>query len=252
MTDGTRPEPLDGIAIDPPMPASEGSAILRDTAGTLVGFGLAGLLFGASFGIVMAASGAPLAMTVVASAAIFSGGAQFGAIGILAAGGSPMTAITTGLVLNTRFFAMAMALSRRLQVGFGEKIAMAVVAIDASLALGAVQTEPGATRRVFWRVGVVVFACWVGGTALGAVVGERIPDPRRLGLDGVFPSAFAAMFVPYLRNRRMRRTALAGGVTALVLLPFAPAGIPVLAAVIPPLVVALRRRTAPEGGMAAP
>ena len=241
--------PPDEVEIEPQVTTSDDDAIMRDTTGTLVGFGLAGGLFGASFGIVMAASGAPLAMTVVAAATIFSGGAQFGAFGILAAGGSPLTAITTGLVLNTRFLAMAMALSRRLQVSFAEKVAMSVVAIDASLAIGVVQTDPAVARRVFWRVGVVVFTCWVLGTAVGAVVGERIPDPRRLGLDAVFPSAFAAMFVPYVREALVRRTSIAGGLIALVLLPFTPAGVPVLAAVVPPVIAAfVTRRTPTEDG----
>jgi 4-azaleucine resistance transporter AzlC len=221
---------------------SDGDAALRDTPGTLVGLGLAGVLFGGSFGIVMAASGAPLALTVVASALIFSGGAQFGAFAILAAGGSPVTAVTTGLVLNTRFSAMAMALSRRLRVGFGEKVAMAIFAIDASLAMAVAQTDPATARRVFWRVGVVVFVCWVGGTALGVLVGARIPDPRELGLDAVFPAAFAAMFVPYIRERRVRRTALAGGLTALVLLPVTPNGVAVLASALPALVAAFAPR----------
>ena len=247
MTGAVPPGPLEKVDVKPEMAGSGGDAALRDTTGTLVGFGLAGFLFGGSFGIVMAASGAPLAMTIVASALIFSGGAQFGAFAILAAGGSPITAITTGLVLNTRFMAMAMALSRRLQVGFGEKVAMSVVAIDASLAIGVVQTEPAVARRVFWRVGVVVFLCWVTGTAVGALVGERIPDPRQLGLDAVFPAAFAVMFVPYIRERVVRRTSLAGGLVALVLLPFTPVGVPVLAAVVPALVAAfLPRRTPPQ------
>jgi 4-azaleucine resistance transporter AzlC len=228
-----------------PVPGSpSGDVVLRDSTGTLVGFGLAGLIFGGSFGIVMAAAGAPIAMTVTASALIFSGGAQLGAFAVLAAGGSAITAITTGLVLNARFSAMAIALSRRLRVGLAEKLAMSVVAIDASLTIAVVQTQPQVARRVFWRVGVVVFACWVGGTVLGAIVGERIPDPRRLGLDAVFPVAFAAMFMPYVKQRRVRRTALAGGLVALVLLPLTPTGVPVLASAIPALIAAFVPRRA--------
>ena len=250
MKGAVPPAPLSNVDVEPPLASSDGDAILRDTPATLFGFGLAGGLFGASFGIVMAASGAPLAMTVLASASIFSGGAQFGAFAILAAGGSPITAITTGLVLNTRFTAMAMALSRRLRVSLAEKAAMSVVAIDASLAIAAVQTEPAVARRVFWRVGIVVFCCWVAGTALGALVGERIPDPRQLGLDAVFPAAFAAMFVPYIRERRMRRIAIAGGLIALVLLPFTPAGVPVLASVLAPLIAAFAPRRTSAGSVA--
>jgi predicted branched-subunit amino acid permease len=76
----------------------------------------------------------------------------------------------------------------------------------------------------------VLFPSWVGGTVLGALAGEVLGDPERLGLDAAFPALFLALLATQLVNRRAVLAAVAGGLIALVLLPIAPAGVPVIAA----------------------
>jgi predicted branched-subunit amino acid permease len=60
-------------------------------------------------------------------------------------------------------------------------------------------------------------AFYVGGFA-GAVLGSRIPDPTRLGLDFVFPAVFIAIVAPALR---VRWQWLVAGLAALIALPVA-------------------------------
>lgn len=232
----------------PVKPATDGDVgRLEANASTLLGFGLGALLFAISFGVVMSAAGAPLPLTVVASALIFGGGAQFGALGILASGGSAAAAVSAGLLLNARFAAMGMALAPRLRVGVGERLAMAVCAIDASLAVALVQQDGARARTAYWRVGVVVYGLWVTGTAVGAVAGSLIADPYALGIDAALPAMFLVLLYPSLRDARTRATAVAGGVVALVLLPAAPPGVPVLAAALPAVVSAAREARADRG-----
>jgi predicted branched-subunit amino acid permease len=85
-------------------------------------------------------------------------------------------------------------------------------------------------RRVLVGAGLVLYACWVGGTAVGVVAGEALADPVSLGLDAAFPALFLALLVPQVRSRRAFAAALLGGAIALVLLPVAPAGVPIIAA----------------------
>ena len=80
---------------------------------------------------------------------------------------------------------------------------------------------------------------WVGGTALGTVVGDLL-DPEAIGLDAAFPALFLALLAPYLRTRRAVATALVAGTITLVLLPFAPPGVPIVAASLAAL-IGLRR-----------
>jgi predicted branched-subunit amino acid permease len=85
-------------------------------------------------------------------------------------------------------------------------------------------------RRLLVGGGLVLYACWVGGTALGALVGDRLGDPERYGLDAAFPALFLALLVPQVTSRRALAAALAGGAIALGLIPFVPAGVPIVAA----------------------
>jgi hypothetical protein len=55
-------------------------------------------------------------------------------------------------------------------------------------------------------------------------------DARALGLDAVFPAFFLAILAAELRDRRRVGVAGAGALLALVLVPVAPPGVPVLAA----------------------
>ncbi len=64
----------------------------------------------------------------------------------------------------------------------------------------------------------------------GALVGDVIGDPDRFGLDVLFPTFFVAILLAELRRPRARVAALLGAGIALALVPFTPAGIPVLAA----------------------
>ena len=89
------------------------------------------------------------------------------------------------------------------------------------------------------RCGILLYVLWVGGTALGTVVGDLL-DPEAIGLDAAFPALFLALLAPYLRSRRALLTALVAGAITLVLLPFAPPGVPIVVASLAAL-IGLRR-----------
>jgi predicted branched-subunit amino acid permease len=78
--------------------------------------------------------------------------------------------------------------------------------------------------------GLVLFPFWVAGTAVGALAGDVVGDPARLGFDGALPALFLALLVAQLVDRDAKIAALAGGAVALILLPFTPPGVPVIAA----------------------
>jgi len=82
-------------------------------------------------------------------------------------------------------------------------------------------------------------AAWIPGamigasaTVIGAVIGNQLGDPRRYGLDAAAAAAFLALVWPRLRRARPRAVAGVAALVALVLVPVAPAGVPVLAAAV--------------------
>ena len=65
---------------------------------------------------------------------------------------------------------------------------------------------------------------------------------QALGLDAVFPAFFLALLLSEARDRRAAGVAALGAVVALVLVPVAPAGLPVLVASTAALVGLRQRR----------
>ncbi len=87
--------------------------------------------------------------------------------------------------------------------------------------------------------GLAVFIFWNLATFVGAMAGARLGDPRTYGLDAAVGAAFLALLWPRLSHSTNQ---LVGGISAalaLCLVPFTPAGVPVLAAVAVALMAGL-------------
>ena len=76
---------------------------------------------------------------------------------------------------------------------------------------------------------------------VGALVGTAI-DPVALGLDAAAPAVFLALLWPALNQSANRWVGLIGATLALILLPIAPPGVPVIAAAGVALVAGLLPR----------
>lgn len=187
-------------------------------------------VFGVSFGVLAAASGLSWQMACAMSLLVFGGGSQFAAVGVVAAGGAPAAAVAAGLLLNTRYTPFGLAVAPALRGGLLTRMVAAQLVIDESSAMALGQTDPRLRERAFWVTGVAVFVCWNAGTALGAVAGSLLGDPRALGLDAAFPAGFLALLGPLLTTPAARRAAGAGAVVAVALVPFTPPGVPVFVA----------------------
>lgn len=178
------------------------------------------------------------------SAIVFAGSAQFAAISIVAAGGGVGAAIGAAALMNSRFLPMGIALAPSLRGGAATRAAQGQTVVDASWVM-ANQGEGRFDRHFLFGATAAQYVTWVGGTAVGALGGGLLGDTQALGFDAVFPAFFLALLLPELRDARARGVALAGGLIALVLVPLAPPGIPVLAASVAAL-VGLKRRHARE------
>jgi branched chain amino acid efflux pump len=197
--------------------------------------GIATGAYGVSFGAVSVAAGLSVAQTCALSLLMFSGGSQFALAGVVASGGGPVTAVTTAALVGARngFYGLQMATVLRAR-GL-RRLAAVQLTIDESTAVGSAQVvahpdRPELARLGFWTTGAAVFALWNAATLLGALIGEVLGDPRRYGFDAAAAAAFLALLWPRLQNADARRIGAAAAVVALGAVPFAPAGVPVLAA----------------------
>lgn len=204
------------------------AVLLRDVAAVALGAAVTG----ASFGAISVGSGLPWWMPVLMSVAIFAGGSQFMAVGIVAAGGSPAAAVVAGLVLNARHLPFGLAIGDVLGRSPLARIVGIHLLIDESTAFAMAQKDPARARAAYWACGVALFFSWNVGVLVGALAGQAIGDTATFGLDAAFPAAMLALTLPSLKDARTRNAALAGAAIALATTPFLPAGVPVLLALV--------------------
>ena len=209
-------------------PASQGRRV-GDGVRAALPLALAPLLFGAAFGVLARDAGFDALGAVVMSATTFAGSAQFAAATILDDGGGAAAAIVAALLLNARYVPFSVAVAAIFPGPRRRRVFEAQLIVDESWALA------GRSGRFEYGVlvgaGLLLYVLWVGGTALGTAAGDLL-DPEAIGLDAAFPALFLALLAPYLRARRALATALLAAAITLVLLPVAPAGVPIVAAAL--------------------
>jgi 4-azaleucine resistance transporter AzlC len=205
-----------------------------------VAFALPTFALGASFGVLAEPAMGPWA-AVAMSVLVFAGSAQFAAVSALIAGGSVASAVSAGLLVNARFLPMGVALAPALRGSALRRAAEGQAIVDASWAL-ANRGDGTFDRELMIGATLPQAACWWVGTALGAFGGTLLGDPAALGLDAMFPAFYLALLVEEMDLPTMYPTALLGAAIGLVLVPFAPPGIPVVAASLAALLGLRERR----------
>jgi 4-azaleucine resistance transporter AzlC len=206
-----------------------------------LGIGAGVGIYGVSFGVLAVGAGLSAAQACVMSMLVFTGASQFAFVGVLAGGGAVIAAMGPAVMLALRNAAYGLSLAPVLRGRLRERALAAQLVIDESTAMAQAQDDPAAARRAFLATGVSVWVCWNAGTLAGALLGGGLGDPRALGLDTMFPAAFLALLAPQLRRPGAPVAAIAGAAIALAAVPFAPAGVPVIAAlagVVPGFLVA--------------
>ena len=176
--------------------------------------------FGVAFGVASTEAGLAVWQASAYSLLVFTGSAQFAAVGVIGDGGSAVAAIAAGVLLNLRSLAFGVVMALWSQF-----------MIDETTAVAAAQADLKLRRYAYLYSGVVLFTAWNVSTLVGAAVLSSSGDlVTTWGIDAAIPAVFLALLWPRLADPGQRRSALLGGAIALALLPVAPPGVPILAA----------------------
>lgn len=205
-----------------------------------VPFALVGFVLSLSFAVLARQAGFSVAQAIVTSVIVFAGSAQFAMLSVVAGGGGMPAALAAAGLMNSRFLAMGIALAPSLSGGPVKRAAQGQTVVDASWAL-ANRGDGTFDRWLLFGTTAPQYLTWTLGSAVGAVFGDALGDPDRLGLDAIYPTFFLALLIAEMRDRTTRWVAVSGGLLALVLVPVAPPGIPVLAASAVALIGLARR-----------
>jgi 4-azaleucine resistance transporter AzlC len=206
-----------------------GQAPLREGARRVAPLVIPAAAFGTSFGVLAAAAGMGKLAPIVMSATTFAGAGQFAAASILDEGGAVVAAMAAAALLNSRYVPIGISVAPLFHGPRWRRVVEAQLIVDESWAISN-QGGGRFDRGLLLGAGLVLYPCWVLSTAIGAVAGDLLGDPEQLGLDAAFPALFLALLIPQLRTRLTVAAALGGAAIALALVPFTPAGVPIIAA----------------------
>lgn len=187
----------------------------RDDWTTLAALLIAIAAFAGAFGVAAEAAGLTFWMAVAMSAIIYAGASQLSALGVLAAGGSPLLAVVTVWLVNLRFLPLGLSMPTGLASSWPKRLLAAHLLVDPLLVINAT-TGAHQQRRQYWITAPALYLSWQIGTVLGFLAGTAVPDPTVLGLDVALPAAFVALLTAWRSHAPSRRAAAGGALASTV------------------------------------
>jgi predicted branched-subunit amino acid permease len=183
------------------------------------------LLFGLSLGVLAVDAG----MSTVAAVVFFGHHVRgLGAVRRRLGVGNGWFRFGRGLLLNARYVPLSISVASLFPAPVWRRLVESQLIVDESWALSG--RSGRFERHILIGAGLLIYVLWVGSTAAGTLIGDRLGDPTDYGLDAAFAVLFLGLALPYLRARRAREAAGVAALIALVLLPFAPSGVPIVVA----------------------
>jgi len=148
-----------------------------------------------------------LGLSILAAAGIsltnLTSAGQVAGVGIIAAGGTLIEMALTQLVINLRYSLFAISLSQKLDSSFTtpHRIAASFGITDEIFAV--TYAQEGKVKPAY-MYGVILISAlgWVGGTALGAAMGQILPEMVSSAMGIMLYCMFLAIFVPPARKDR--------------------------------------------------
>lgn len=190
--------------------------------------------FALAFAILARTSGFSVLETEALSVLVFAGSAQLAIVNLAKDGSGEAAILLTVLLLNLRHVLYGLSLNGHLPARTRPaRPVLAATMTDESygLSIRAFRTGLG-SDGFFFGASLSLFISYVTATLAGALLGSRLPDPDRLGLEVVFPLSFLALLLLLLRTRLELVVAVAAGATALILSQWFSGGVVTLTTTI--------------------
>ena len=157
-----------------------------------------------SFGVGIAAAKAmPAWVAVVMSVTNLTSAGEVAGINIIAECGGYFEMVLTQLLINIRYSLMALSLSQNLSTDFGtaRRMICAYGITDEIFGVCAASEEPVVPEYMYGMI-LVAGGGWTLGTALGAVIGNILPDILLGALSILIYGMFIAIIIPPVRKSR--------------------------------------------------
>lgn len=190
---------------------------IRDTFPLLLG----AFPFGLIYGTLAINSGLSVQAAMAMSAIVFAGSSQFIAVGLVAAGAPVSIIILTTFVVNLRHMLYSAALLPDLKkLNQRWRFVLAFFLTDETFAVsaGRYRQTDESPHKHYYQLGssIAMYLNWQLWTAVGLLVGSRIPEAQSWGLDVAMIVTFIGMTIPYIKNKPMIMAVLTSAVVSLI------------------------------------
>lgn len=188
---------------------------LAEIAPVLVAMVPIGFLFGA----ICTTKGWTSAEVWLMSTLVFSGGAEFAAIGIWTQPIPYLALFVSTVLVSARHILMGVSLAPKMHAFKGWRLwAAAWFMTDEAWALGERRARRQPITIAYWFcMAAPVHLVWVASTVTGSIVGAMLGDPAAVGLDFAFTALFIGLIAGFWRGRITVWVLVAsGGASALV------------------------------------
>ena len=189
--------------------------------GLAIGIGYFSVAF--SFGLTAAASGIAWWQAVLISLTNLTSSGQFAGIGIIAGAGSYIEMALTELVINMRYALMGISLSQKLAPGFRtwQQLILGHCNTDEIFAV-AMSRDGDIAPSYMAGLSVLPYIGWAGGTLVGAVCGNILPEMISNALGIMIYGMFLAIIVPAMRREHPVLVVAAAAILLSCIIHFVP------------------------------
>ncbi|MEM7683410.1 MAG: AzlC family ABC transporter permease [Pseudomonadota bacterium] len=181
---------------------------------------------GMAYGVAAIESGMSSAHAIASSILVYSAAAQFTAVDFWGPDISLLALFLVTLAVSARHVIMGAALSPWVnQLDAKRRILGAAFLSDPNFAYAHTALKQNENDvGVLVGAGAITWSTWVLGTAVGAIAGAQLGDPRTYGIDVLMPVYFAALVVPGLLSDTRWVFAVVAALVAVASQPFVPTG----------------------------
>ncbi|WP_278959889.1 AzlC family ABC transporter permease [Lactobacillus apis] len=169
-------------------------AAVVDTLPTVFGY----LGIATAFGVIARASGFSIITVILMSVIIYAGSAQFTTVSMLAAGSPIASIVFATFMVNSRMILMSTTVVpyfKKDSLSKGMLIGTLLTDESFALAMNKLNYTNGKMNFSWFNTeNIISYSTWVIATMIGALLGNFIEDPKKLGLD----FANVAMFIGLL------------------------------------------------------
>ncbi len=176
-----------------------------------------------AYAISAMSAGFPAWFPVLVSFTNFTGTGQFAGTNLIAAGAGVLEIAATMLVINIRYTLMSVSLSQKLDSGvkLWQRSVLALGVTDENYAV-AIRSPKRLNFSYLSGLMLCSFCGWVGGTALGALLGDILPEALMNALGIALFAMFVAIILPAARDDKKVLLLVALSTAASCLFYFTP------------------------------